>query len=124
MIDLALLAPGSPPTASPANILPSAFGAASSNASATVLSQSRRPAILTYTSPLVEHASKLSNLPWYVIGWKTESEALEISMFEGVQFAKGWKNIPDRAQVVVEADEKMQFYGVSLRIRARFQGLR
>ena len=121
MIDLTLLAPSSP-TVSTADILPSSFG--STNGSATVLSQSRRPAILTYASPLVDHALRLTNLPWYVVGWKKEAEALEVSMFEGVQFAKGWRNIPDRARVVVEADEKMQFYEVCIKVRARFQGLR
>ena len=121
MIQLVLLAP-SYPKVSTADILPSSFG--TENSSTTILSQSSRPAILTYTSPLVEHAQKLSNLPWYVIGWKRESEALEVSMFEGVRFAKGWRNIPDRVNVVVEADEKMQFYEVVVKIRARFQGLR
>lgn len=121
MLDLALLAPTSP-TISTADILSSSFNTA--NTSTSVLGQSRRPAILTYASSLVEHAYKLSNLPWYMIGWKKESEALEVSMFEGVQFAKGWRNIPDQVKIVIEADEKMQFYEVSVKIRARFQGLR
>ena len=121
MIDLALLAPSSP-TVSTADILHSSFG--TTNSSTTVLGRSRRPAILTYVSPLVEQAHKLSNLPWYVVGWKKEAEALEVSMFEGIQFAKGWRNIPDQARVIVEADEKMQFYEVWVKVRARFQGLR
>ena len=79
---------------------------------------------MTYASPLVDQAHKLSNLPLYVVGWKKESEALEVSMFEGVQFAKGWRNIPDEVRIVVEADEKMQFYDVMVKITARFQGLR
>lgn len=43
---------------------------------------------------------------------------------EGVEFAKGWANVPQNVKVVVEADEKMQFYEVGIRIIARFGGLR
>lgn len=53
-----------------------------------------------------------------------ESEEVSISMFENVEFEKGWPNVPDRLHVVVEADEKMQFYEVQVKIRARFRGLR
>ena len=59
-----------------------------------------------------------------MIGWRKESEVLEISMFEGVEFAKGWRNVPDRVQVIVEAEEKMQFYEVGVKVVARFGGLR
>lgn len=45
-------------------------------------------------------------------------------MFEGVEFAKGWSNIPQEVKVVVEADKKMQFYEVGVKIVARFKGLR
>ncbi|MCJ1389146.1 hypothetical protein MMC18_002000 [Xylographa bjoerkii] len=45
-------------------------------------------------------------------------------MFEGVEFSKGWRNVPDKVQVIVEADEKMQFYDVAVKIVARFGGLR
>lgn len=59
-----------------------------------------------------------------MMGWKKESEVLEVTMFEGVEFSKGWKNIPDMVKVVVEADKKMQFYDVGVKIVARFGGLR
>jgi hypothetical protein len=45
-------------------------------------------------------------------------------MFEGVEFAKGWANVPQSVKVVVESDEKMQFYEVGIAIVARFGGLR
>ncbi|MCJ1473821.1 hypothetical protein MMC13_002473 [Lambiella insularis] len=121
MIDLALLAP-SDMASSPADLVPSAL--ASRNTSGSVLALSRRPAILTYSSPIVDTASKLSSLPWYMIGWRRESERVEVVMFEGVEFAKGWRNVPDKVQVIVEADEKMQFYEVGVKIAARFGGLR
>ena len=92
--------------------------------SLTILGHSRRPAILTYTSTIIDLANKFSGLPWYIMGWKKESEAIEVSMFEGVEFSRGSKNIPDRVKVVLEADQKMQVYEVELRIVARFGGLR
>ena len=58
------------------------------------------------------------------MGWKSESEVLSVSMFEGVEFAKGWANVPQSVRVVVEADEKMQFYEVGVRIIAKLGGLR
>jgi seipin len=94
------------------------------NGSEAVLARSRRPTIMTYSSRMVESAHVLANLPWMVFGWKKESEAIQIEMFEGVSFSKGWKNVPDRVQIVIEADEKMQFYEASVSIHARFRGLR
>lgn len=83
----------------------------------------RRPAILTYSTPLTFTASTLANLPLYVFGLRRESEELIVPMFEGVEFAKGASNVPRVASVVVEA-EKMQFYSVRLRIIAKLSGLR
>ena len=99
----------------------------SSSASDThvsVIARSRRPAILTYVSPIVDAASTLSGLLWYILGWKKESEALEVSMFEGVEFGKGRKNIPQSVRVVIDADEKMQFYDLRVKIVAKLGGLR
>jgi seipin len=120
MIDLALLAPSA--SSSPATYLKSPVSTA--NASNSILALSRRPAILTYASPIIDTAHKLSGLPWYMLGWRKESEVLEIGMYEGVEFAKGWRNVPDRVQVIVEAGETMQFYEVGVKIVARFSGLR
>ena len=58
------------------------------------------------------------------MGWKSESEVLSVSMLEGVEFAKGWAHVPQSLRVVVEADEKMQFYEVVVRIIAKLGGLR
>jgi len=118
MLDLSLLAPDN--TGSSDIITSSPYG----NASASTLARSRRPAILTYASPIVDTANTLSALPWHVLGWKKESEILEVSMFEGVEFAKSWSKVPQVVKVVVEADEKMQFYSVGIRIIAKFGGLR
>jgi seipin len=118
MLDLSLLAPEG--TTSSAIVTSSLYG----NSSASVLARSRRPAILTYASPIVDTANTLSGLPWHVLGWKKESELLEVDMMEGVEFAKGWMNVPQNVKVVVEADEKMQFYEVGIRIIAKLGGLR
>lgn len=45
-------------------------------------------------------------------------------MFEDLPFAKGFSNVPQSARVVIEADEKMQFYEVRLQIIAKLGGLR
>ncbi|PWY92617.1 hypothetical protein BO70DRAFT_357758 [Aspergillus heteromorphus CBS 117.55] len=94
------------------------------NTSVTALSQSRRPAILTYTSPLVDTASKLSFMPLYVIGWQREAEKLQVRMMERVQFARGWRNIPDSLRLEIHSSEKMQVYTAKVMFRARFTGLR
>lgn len=120
MLDLSLLGPSTATTPS-TSILPTSIY--NPNSTAT-LAHSRRPAILTYTSPVVETANTLSGLPWYIMGWKSESEVLSVSMLEGVEFAKGWARIPQSVRVVVEADEKMQFYEVGVRIIAKLGGLR
>ena len=91
---------------------------------ASVIARSRRPAILTYASPMVDAAKTLSGLLWYMLGWKKESERLVVSVFEGVEFGKGRKNIPQGARVVVEADEKMQFYELRINVVAKLGGLR
>ena len=119
MLDVTLLAPTAKSSTTFSDL---DFVAASLNS--TVLARSRRPAILTYVSPLVDAASILSGIPFYVLGWKSESEVLTIPIFESVEFPRGWMNIPRFVRVVVEADEKMQFYEVGVKIVARFGGLR
>ncbi|KAL8778541.1 MAG: hypothetical protein Q9213_007370 [Squamulea squamosa] len=117
MLDLSLLSPAKASSTATEKLLPG-------SALKQRLAHSRRPAILTYASPIIDTASTLTGLPWYVLGWKTESEVVEVSMFEGVQFQKGWSNVPQGVKLVVEADERMQFYEVGVRIFAKFGGLR
>lgn len=119
MLDVSLFAPSAKASATSSKL---DFITASLNS--TLLARSRRPATLTYVSPLVDTASTLSGIPFYVLGWKTESEVLEVPIFESVEFSKGWMNVPRFLKVVVEADEKMQFYEVGVKIMARFGGLR
>lgn len=113
MLDLSLLAPPASSTASK-----------SPDLSLDVLAHSRRPAILPYVSPIIDTANTISALPWYILGWRSEKEVLEVSMFEGLIFARGWRSLPQSVKVVIEADEKMQFYETSIKIVAKFSGLR
>ncbi|KAL8914935.1 MAG: hypothetical protein Q9171_000562 [Xanthocarpia ochracea] len=116
MLDLSLLSLAKPPSTAEKPLPESALKQR--------LAHSRRQAILTYASPIIDTASTLTGLPWYVLGWKTESEVVQVSMFDGVEFPKGWANVPQEVKLVVEADEKMQFYEVGVRIFAKFGGLR
>lgn len=89
-----------------------------------VLAQSLRPAILTYASPIVDTASKVSQLPWYLLGWRKEAEKLEVSMMEGVKFARGWRNVPGSLRLEIQSTEPMQIYDATVKFVARFSGLR
>ena len=97
---------------------------ASGNLSAHLLANSRRPAILTYTSQIVDIANKFSRIPFYVIGWWREAENLEISMIEGIEFARGWKNMPGILRLGIQSQERMQVYTAHVRFDAKFTGLR
>lgn len=112
MLDLALLS--RPFTSAPQD----------TNTSITTLSHSRRPAILTYASPLVDTASKISFMPFYVLGWHHEAEKLQVPMMERVQFARGSRNIPGSLRLELHSSEIMQVYKAKVMFRARFTGLR
>ncbi|KAH0541402.1 hypothetical protein FGG08_004092 [Glutinoglossum americanum] len=89
-----------------------------------ILAHTRRPAILTYASPLVDTVNKIAEVPFFVLGFKKEAEKLDIRMMEGLQFARGWRNVPKSIRIEVQADEKMQIYNARVRFAARFAGLR
>ncbi|BDD56854.1 hypothetical protein MPDQ_008212 [Monascus purpureus] len=94
------------------------------NVSTVPMVRSRRPAILTYASPLVDTANRLSYLPLYVVGWHREEEILDVQMMEQVEFARGWSNLPGSLHLRVESDERMQIYSAKVEFKARFTGLR
>lgn len=121
MLDVSLLGPVSSSVPQPKS---SKQGAAGESDPGTVLAHSRRHASLTYVSPVVDLAYKLAILPWYVLGWKTDSELIEVDIFEGIEFPRGWRNVPDRLQIKVESAQRMQVYSAEVKIRARFKGLR
>lgn len=103
---------------------PSTSARTGTNISADTLSRSRRPAILTYASPMVDTANKLSLMPLYVVGWHREAEAVNVQMMEKIEFPRGWRNLPESLRLEIQSDERMQVYSASVQFKARFTGLR
>ncbi|BAE57724.1 unnamed protein product [Aspergillus oryzae RIB40] len=103
---------------------PSTSALTGTNSSTYPISRSRRPAMLTYASPLVDTASKLSLMPFYVFGWSREAEKLVVPMMERVEFARGRRNLPESLRLEIHSKEEMQIYKATVEFRARFTGLR
>ncbi|EAW09599.1 seipin [Aspergillus clavatus NRRL 1] len=103
---------------------PSTAPGISRNISADRITHSRRPTILTYTSPMVDTASKISLLPLYVLGWHREAETLVVPMLEKIEFPRGWRNLPTSLRLEVDSQQQMQVYSARVEFRARFRGLR
>ncbi|KAJ4350522.1 uncharacterized protein N0V89_009143 [Didymosphaeria variabile] len=89
-----------------------------------VLARSRRPAILTYRSWLTELSYRLLRLPLYVLGWGTESETVSVMVMEGVQFDKGWRNVPTSIRLELRSKIPLEVYRVSVGFVAKLEGLR
>ncbi|PGH23343.1 hypothetical protein AJ80_02596 [Polytolypa hystricis UAMH7299] len=92
--------------------------------SAQPVAHSRRTAILTYTSPLVDTAHRVSRMPFYVFGWRREAERLDIGMIERIEFPNGKGNMPQSLRLELQSLERMQIYDAVVRFDARFSGLR
>jgi seipin len=90
----------------------------------TILARSRRPAILTYRSYALEHVHRLLRLPLYLAGWHTESQHMDISMMESVEFDRGIRNIPTSVKVELRSRHPLDVYTVSVHFSARLEGLR
>lgn len=120
MLETALFAPGDKGSIVDDTRIPVAKNADT----AKILASSRRSAILTYYSPVVDLARKATELHWLILGWRLEAETLEIPVFDGVSFAKGWRNIPDTMQIQVQSPARMQVYEATVIFKARFRGLR
>lgn len=88
------------------------------------LARSRRPAILLYRSQIVDQLYKFTQLHWYLLGWKSETDSLKVSMFESVEFSRGWRNVPASMLVQIQSINRMQVYSAKAIFRARFRGLR
>ncbi|KAK2809619.1 hypothetical protein FQN50_003676 [Emmonsiellopsis sp. PD_5] len=120
MLDLSLYSQPSSSSSQPATtepILPSK----------DLIVRSRRPAILTYASSLVDTGRRISRMPFYVFGWKREAERVKVVMMERVEFAKGRGkegNIPAQLRLEIQSPERMQVYSAVVRFDARFSGLR
>jgi len=89
-----------------------------------ILAHSRRPAILTYTSPLLNTVGTIAEAPLLLLGFKKEAEMLDVRMMEAVEFARGRRNVPKSLRLEVQADGKMQVYSARVKFVARFGGIR
>lgn len=125
MLSLSLLSPTyKPPNPlSPTPITPHR-GPSSTITSEDILFLSRRPAILTYTSPLVSIGERLATLPLYILGLYRESETLIVPMAESASFSKGWRNVPAYILLELQAGQDLHVYEARILFTARFGGLR
>jgi seipin len=89
-----------------------------------VLARSRRPSILTYRSWFTERCYRALRLPLYVVGWGSESETVTVMVMEGVQFDKGWRNVPTSMRLELRSHIPLEVYKVSVRFVAKLEGLR
>lgn len=94
------------------------------NSSTDLIARSRRPAILTYASPMVDTASKLAFMPLYLSGWRREAETVDVRMMEQIEFPRGWRNLPETLRLEIHSDERMQVYNAKVEFKATFSGLR
>jgi seipin len=91
---------------------------------AVVLAQESRPAILTYYSPIMEHIHKAIGLPLYLFGWRKEEEKIDMPIMEGVEFSRGWRNVPATARIELSNAANMQLYSAIISFKTRLRGLR
>lgn len=90
-----------------------------------VLARSRRSAFLTYYSREVDLARKALRLPALLTGIAQETESIDVQLFEGLEFPRGWRNVPQTLRLEIQSRERnMQIYTCSISFRARFRGLR
>jgi seipin len=89
-----------------------------------VLARSKRPAILIYRSWMTELAYRTLRLPLYVLGFGMESETVVINMMEGVEFEKGWRNVPSSLRLEIRSKTPLEVYRASVRFAAKLEGLR
>ena len=118
MLEAAMFAPGTMIDPVKDTILP---GAADVD---NRLAFSRRPAILSYRSWIMEYIYRLTELHWYLLGLRQETEKLKISMWENVEFPRGWRNLPATMRLDIQSSDRMQVYSAEAIFKARFRGLR
>jgi hypothetical protein len=88
------------------------------------LTRSRRPAILPYRSLAVEYLYRLTELHWYILGWRSEADKLTVNMWEDLEFVRGLRNVPSTMRLDIQSTHRMQIYSAKALFRARFRGLR
>ncbi|OJD18090.1 hypothetical protein AJ78_01862 [Emergomyces pasteurianus Ep9510] len=89
-----------------------------------LIARSRRPAILTYASPIVDMARRVYKMPLYVLGWQKEAEDVKVHMMERLEFEGKKEAMPRMLRLEIQSEERMQVYNAVVRFDARFSGLR
>ncbi|KAI6832801.1 hypothetical protein KC340_g15181 [Hortaea werneckii] len=122
-----------PSSATPPTTDPSAPAAAP--AAPNPLASSRRSAILPYRSWPVEALYKLTELHWYLLNFRSETEVLHVPVFERIAFPpptsiRGGRRrretmtLPDALRLEVQSSHRLQIYSARAVFRARFTGIR
>ncbi|KKY23206.1 putative tubulin-tyrosine ligase [Diplodia seriata] len=96
----------------------------SSSSSPSFSQQDRSFAELRDEFDVVENVNKAVEMPWYLLGWRRESERLVVGMMEGVRFERGWGNVAEALRVELRAVERLQVYAVRVVFEAKLRGLR
>lgn len=91
----------------------------------TTLATSSRPAILTFTSPLISTSLTILNSPFLISGFKKESETLLIPLMERFEFSASRAARPRWAYLeIIPENNKIQVYHTKLILVAQFEGVR
>jgi len=89
------------------------------------VASSSRPAILTYTSPIISTSLTILNSPLFIAGFKKESETLLVQVLERFQFPNSRVGRPHSATVeIIPAGNRIQVYHAKLIFVAQFEGVR
>ncbi|KZZ86642.1 Adipose-regulatory protein, Seipin [Ascosphaera apis ARSEF 7405] len=73
---------------------------------------------------LVDTANRLAQMPFYLTGVAREAEKLTVPLIQSIQFTRGKNHMPGVLKVEIQSEQRMQIYGASVKIDARFSGLR
>ena len=106
MVDLQLLGPYNPLLQKPESFTSFMRNVTAPKESGlSVLHHSRRPAMLTYTSPIPFLAQTLLYLPFHLFKIRDlDSACLKIPMFERLSFPRGTSNIPTHVRLEIQSD--------------------
>ena len=86
---------------------------------------SSRPAILTYTPPLISASLAILNSPLLISGLKRDAETLIVPIIDRFEFAGSAPSTPRWAHLEISRhDNKIQVYSTKLIFIAQFEGVR
>lgn len=83
---------------------------------------SARPAIMKYTSPLIDTVSTVLLSAPILLGIKKESQKITVPVLEGYSFEAGWLTNPSHAKIELHAPE-IQVYSCNIMFQSKLEGL-